>query len=415
VCVALSPERRKPLRKRLTDEFIRRAKPPTAGQLLIWDDLVTGFGARLTPNAISFIVQWRDSAGRKPRESLRPRFPQLSTAAARDLARKRLLEVLGNTEANEARELRSVVREWFERKSETTAWRPRYRVKVDALIRHYIEGEETPRVSLSPAVRKAIEDLGSTPVGSVTRSAVMRVADGIKRGAAEQFMAIGSSFYNDMFDRGVEVVNPFRNRLRVTGGRRVRSRVLTDAEFLTLWRALEEEGDPALTCFGVLAFTGCRRREATQIQWAEIDLDGATWTLPPARRKTGSRDLQPFLIHLHPFLVEALRAQPVLAGSPFVFWGRRDQRPFEFHHALMKRLRELGVEDWRLHDVRRFVRSGMARLGVSQMVAELCLGHMAKPGLVAVYDAHSYESEKREAWQKWGEHLMRLTAGGGGA
>jgi integrase len=398
---------------RLTDDLIRRAKRPTKGQALLWDDLVAGFGVRLTPNFTSFVVQWRAPGGKKkPRKSLRPRWPQLTAVKARDLARKRLGEVLAYTEAAESRELRVVTREWFERKTETAAWRPRYRAKVDALIRHYIEGEDSPFVKLSAGTRKAIEELGHRSVGKVTRSDVVRVVDGIKPGAGEQFMAIVSSFYNDMLDRGVEISNPARNRLRLLGGRRVRHRTLTDAEVLKLWRALQEEGDPARTAFAVLAFTGCRRREATQMRHSELDLEGATWTLPPERRKTGQSDPHPFVIHLHPHLVALLREQPVLEGSPFVFWGRRDQRPFEFHHALMQRLRALGIEDWRLHDVRRYVRSGMARLGISQAVGELCLGHVIGSGLVAVYDTHRYDDEKRDAWQKWGDYLVRLVGAG---
>jgi integrase len=395
------------VRKRLSDGVVRGLKPPRAGQVLVWDDLVTGFGVRITPTAKSFVVQWRDRSGKKPRESLRPRFPQLSTAAARDLARKRLTEVLGNSEATEARALRAVIREWFERKSELGAWRPRYRVKVNALIRHFVEGEESVRIKLSANTRKAIEDLGNKPVGAVTRSDVMKVADGLKPGAAEQWMAVGSMYYNDAFDRGVEVVNPFKNRLRVTGGRRVRHRLLTDSEVLTLWQAMKEEGDPALTAFMVLVYTGVRRRESTGMRWEELDLDAATWTLPADRRKTGRKDPRPFVLSLHPDVVKAIRRQPVLEGSPFVFWGRRDQRPFDFHHALVSRLEKLRIKDWRLHDVRRYVRSGMARLGISQTVAELCLGHLAG-GLVAVYDQHSYEAEKGEAWLRWGDHLRSL-------
>lgn len=392
---------------RLTDDVIARAKRPASGQALLWDDLVSGFGVRLTPQRVSFVVQWRDPDGRKPRESLRPRWPQLTAVRARELARQRLSEVVVASESAAAEPLHRSLRRWFERKTELGAWRPRYRAKVDALIRHYVEGEVSVHVKLTAGTRKAIEELGHKHVAGVTRSEIMRVVDGLKPGAGEQLMAILSAFYNDMLDRGVEVPNPARNRLRLFGGRRVRSRSLTDAEVLKLWRALEKEGDPALTCFAVLAFTGCRRREATQMQWTEVDLDAATWTLPPERRKTGRKDPHPFVIHLHPHLVTMLRKQPVLEGH--VFWGRRDRKPWEFHHALMQRLRALGIPDWRLHDVRRYVRSGMARLGVSQMVAELCLGHMAKPGLVAVYDAHSYDAEKAAAWERWGDHLCTLT------
>jgi integrase len=283
-------------------------------------------------------------------------------------------------------------------------------VKVNALIAHFIEGEESLRIKLSANTRRAIEDLGNKPVGAVTRSDVMKVADGLKPGAAEQWMAVGSTFYNDAFDRGVEVVNPFKNRLRVTGGRRVRHRVLTDSEVHLLWQAMREEGDPALTAFMVLVYTGVRRRESTGMRWEELDLDAATWTLPPERRKTGRKDPRPFVLNLHPDVVKALRRQPVLEGSPFVFWGRRDQRPFDFHHALVSRLEKLAIKDWRLHDVRRYVRSGMARLGISQAVAEQCLGHLAG-GLVGVYDQHGYVAEKRDAWLRWGDHVAQLVGG----
>ena len=201
--------------------------------------------------------------------------------------------------------------------------------------------------------------------------------------------------------------NPARNRLRVTGGRRVRSRKLSDAEFLTLWRAIQAEGDPAIGAFELLAYTGCRRREITNLQWPEVNLEAGTITLPPERRKTGKRDPEPFVINLHAAAIAAIKRQPILDGSPFVFWGRRDRRPFDFPHSVMNRIKPI-VQDWRLHDLRRYMRSGLAQLGVSQTVAEQCLGHKIG-GLVGVYDQHSYQTEMREAWLRWGEHLSRLT------
>jgi integrase len=371
--------------------------------------IVVGYGVRLTPSAVAHVVQWREPDRSKSRETL-ARWDRVLVMEGRQRARKRLSEVVALAESAASQELRVAMRAWFERKSETAAWRPRYRSKIDTTIRAYIEGEEMDRVRLTPTARAAIAELGTKAVGAVSRMDVLRVVDSIKRGTAEQLMAFLSSFYNDMFERGVEIPNPARNRLRVTGGQRVRSRILADAEFLTLWRALEVEGDPALACFMTLAFTGCRRREATQMRWAELDLERATWALPPERRKTGARDPEPFVINLHADAVEALRRQAVLEGSPYVFWGRRDERLFEFHYAIMARLRALGLKDWRLHDLRRYMRSRLGRLGVSQTVAEMCLGHLgAKGGLVGVYDRYQYLLEKKDAWLRWGDYLMALT------
>lgn len=395
---------------RLTEDVLRKSKRPAAGQVFLWDDLVAGFGVRFTPTAVAFIVQWRDSAGKKPRETLK-RWPACSVEVARDLARQRLFAVLGARGSGADVQLRLAMRTWYERESLRKGWRPRYRAKVDAIISTYFEAVENPRVNLTPTARRNVDALGRKPLAAVTRSDVLAVADHIKPGTAEQFMAIGSSAFNDFYEREWVSGNPFRNRLRVTGGRRIRHRTPTDTEFLKLWKAFKGEGDPAFAAFAILAFTGARRREVTHMQWSELDLDAATWTLQPERRKTGRKDPEPFVIHLHPTAVEIIKRQPVLEGSPFVFWGRRDKRPFDFHHALVDRLREnTAVKDWRLHDLRRFVRSGMARLGITQTVAELCLGHQsAKAGLVGVYDQHAYVSEKRDAWKRWGDSLWALT------
>ena len=394
---------------RLTDESIRKAKRPKTGQTIIPDELVAGFGIRLTPTKTSYIVTWREPDGRRPRETLRAHVGAVNVAQARDMARKRLSEVIGTAEQGAGVPLRMAMRTWFERQSELGVWRPRYRVRVDMTIAVYFEGEARERVKLTPSTSAAIANIGAKPVSSVTRSDVMRLADSLRPGTAEAVMAIGSSYYGAAFERGVVLGNPFKNRLRVTGGRRVRVRKLTDAEFLKLRRAFEVEGDPALAAFELLAYTGARRREITQLQWSEVNLEAATITLPPDRRKTGQHDPEPFVINLHPAALAAIQRQPVLEGSPFVFWGRRDKAPFDFQHSVMDRVRPI-VADWRLHDLRRYMRSGLAKLGISQTVAEQCLGHIAG-GLVGVYDQHNYASEKADAWRRWGDYLAALVAG----
>lgn len=392
---------------RLTDDSIRKAKRPQGGQDFLWDDLVQGFGIRLTPTKTSYVVTWREPDGKRPRETLRSaRVGSVNVAQARDLARKRLAEVVGNAEQGGGVPLRLAMRSWFERQTELQAWRPRYRSKVDAIVATYVEGEARERVKLTPKASAAIRELGGKPVAAVTRTDVLRVADAIKPGTAEQFMAVLSSYFNAAYEREIVTGNPARNRLRVTGGRRVRSRKLSDAEFLALWQAFKVEGDPALAAFELLAYTGCRRREITHLEWIEVDIEAATITLPAARRKTGRHDPEPFVINLHASALAIIKRQPVLEGSPHVFWGRRDKRPFDFQHSVMDRVKPI-VKDWRFHDLRRYMRSGIARLGISQTVAEQCLGHKAG-GLVGVYDQHSYEVEMADAWQRWGDHVAQL-------
>ncbi len=218
---------------RLTDDKVRDRKASHQGPGFRLGRSAFRVRGRYTATRTTFVYQWREPSGKKPRKSLKPHWPHLTVSAARDRARLKLSEVLGNPDEAAAQPLRTALRGWFDRKTELAVWRPRrYRSKVDAHIRTYVEGEANSRVRITPTVRKAIDELGHKAVGQVKRTDVLRVVDGIKRGAAEQFMAVISAFYNDMADRGVEIPNPARNRLRVTGGRRVRSRSLSDAEVL---------------------------------------------------------------------------------------------------------------------------------------------------------------------------------------
>jgi integrase len=60
-----------------------------------------------------------------------------------------------------------------------------------------------------------------------------------------------------------------------------------------------------------------------------------------------------------------------------------------------------------LHDLRRCVRTGLARQRIPEHVAELVLGH-ARRGLPGVYDQHSYAAEIREALETWAARVRAL-------
>ena len=60
-----------------------------------------------------------------------------------------------------------------------------------------------------------------------------------------------------------------------------------------------------------------------------------------------------------------------------------------------------------LHDLRRTVRTRLASLRVSDLVAEMIIGH-GRRGLQRVYDQHSYEPEMREALELWAARLMSI-------
>ncbi|ERS12835.1 site-specific integrase [Alloalcanivorax xenomutans] len=59
------------------------------------------------------------------------------------------------------------------------------------------------------------------------------------------------------------------------------------------------------------------------------------------------------------------------------------------------------------HDLRRTVRTGLARLGCPSEIVEAALGHSQK-GIEGTYNLHGYEEECREWLQRWADHLDTL-------
>jgi hypothetical protein len=65
---------------------------------------------------------------------------------------------------------------------------------------------------------------------------------------------------------------------------------------------------------------------------------------------------------------------------------------------------------WRLHDLRRTMRTGLGRLGVAPHVAELVLNHVKK-GMIAVYDKYRYQGEIATALTLWTDHVTAVVEG----
>src|ERR1700752_3383044 len=98
------------------------------------------------------------------------------------------------------------------------------------------------------------------------------------------------------------------------GRQEARQRVLSEAEIRALWEATEGLGYPAGPFVRMLLLTGQRLREVAEMQWAEIDLEKALWTIPPERMRGDAAHEIP----LAPAAVELLKALPRWNGL-FVF------------------------------------------------------------------------------------------------
>src|SRR5262249_53058610 len=144
----------------------------------------------------------------------------------------------------------------------------------------------------------------------------------------------------------------------------------------------------------LLLLTCARRDEIGGLQWHEID--GETIHLEAEDERT--KNDQDHDIPLNRMAREILAAAPRIDGCPFVFsttgttaisgWSRAK----ESLDKIMRANIEDEFEDWRIHDIRRTVATGLERLGVKQQVVEALLNHTAgsKAGITGIYQRHDY-------------------------
>jgi integrase len=188
-----------------------------------------------------------------------------------------------------------------------------------------------------------------------------------------------------------------------------RDRVLTDQELAAIIWAVRQMPWPFSGIVEFLALTGQRREEVTQLRWDELDEHFQTWCIPASRTKNGKAHI----VHL------SKQAQSVIAQCPrtsdFVF-ATSGARHFQDFASGKRELDEIcGVRDWWLHDLRRTIVSGMARKSVPPHVADKILNHQSGTisGVAAVYQRHEFLTERRDALDRWGDHVAEIVKNAG--
>ena len=191
-----------------------------------------------------------------------------------------------------------------------------------------------------------------------------------------------------------------------------RDRVLDADELRLVWRAADDLGFPFGPIVKLLILTGQRLSEVVKMEWRELDLNRALWTLPGARTKNKRLHLVP----LSPQAIEIINGLPRFLDSKFVFSPRKTALSWSSRAKtrLDRLISELNggepIPAWTLHDIRRSAASGLAGLGVNLPVIERCLNHVSGSfaGIVGVYQRYDFADEMRAAMERWGRHVEQL-------
>jgi integrase len=212
--------------------------------------------------------------------------------------------------------------------------------------------------------------------------------------------------------RRVVDASPVQLLYRPGGRERPRERSLSADELRAFLANLDSvcRSPRTAAALRILLLTGQRRGELVAARWANVDFKKKTWTIPDEDAKAGRGHVVP----LSDWAVAEFRTLKKLAKkSPFVMPAGNGTQPAAatLITRSVARCRETwkkhGVAAFTPHDLRRTCRTGLARLKIEPHIAERVLNH-APERIPGTYDVHDYLDEKREALDKWADHVKSV-------
>jgi len=186
-----------------------------------------------------------------------------------------------------------------------------------------------------------------------------------------------------------------------------RTRALSGDEIRTVWKACGD--DDYARIVRLLILTGCRREEIGGLRWSEINLDDGTITIPGERSKNHRAHTLP----LSALALDIIKAVPRREGCDFLF-GARGEGFKIWAHGKRALLASTGaMPDWRLHDLRHTVSTGMHELGIEPHYVESVLNHISghKEGDAGRYNHATYKAQMAQALARWADHVASVISG----
>jgi integrase len=382
---------------RLTKSRIDGLSPGKQDQIH-WDSEQPGLHLKVTPAGKKvFLLYYRTrEAARQQRRYKIGDYGPVTLKQARDRARALL----------------GAVAEGKDPAAERTLSRRRLNSdRVSDLVAEFLAKHVAQNRSAAETERIFNNDIlprfGSRSIHTLKKHDVIGLLEAIAdRGSpimANRTLAALRKFLNWCVARGVIDKSP-ADGAEAPGRETKRDRMLTDDELQRVLVAARQIGFPYGSIVDLLALTGQRRDEVARMTWPELDLPARTWTIPAARSKNN----KPHIVHLSDPARHLLEQLPRTGEWVFSTNGRT---PFQGFSKAKRQLDDLsGVTNWTLHDLRRTVVSGMARLGIPPQIADKVLNHQTGTisGVAAVYQRHDFLDERKSALDQWGGHVTKL-------
>ena len=298
-------------------------------------------------------------------------------------------------------------REWHARMA--SSWSPAHAGKVLALM-----------------VNDLFPYIGRTPLAELTAPELLMHARRVEaRGAIEtayRALKTAGAVFRYGVQQGYCESDPTRDLKGaiVLPAAQHRAAVTDPTKLGALLRAIDAyQGTPVVRAALALApLVFLRPGELRKAEWAEFDLDGATWTIPAARMKgrlKAKLNGPPHVVPLAPQSVAILRdLHPLTGKGRYVFPSPlTPQRPLS-DNGVLSALRRMSVpkDEMTGHGFRATARTLLVeRLGVDESVVEAQLAHAVGDSLGRAYNRTKFMAQRRDMMTKWADYLDRLRDG----
>ncbi len=291
---------------------------------------------------------------------------------------------------------------------------------IDGLIDEYIEKWAMPRKRSWKEDKRILDQdvkplWGKRKAKDITkRDVILLLEDIVKRGApiaANRTFACVRRVFNFAVERDIIPATPCTT-IKAPSKENQRDRCLSVQEIKDLWQALDNApmSEATKLALKLQLATAQRKGEVLGAEWSEIDLETRWWTIPDSKAKNGIAQRVP----LSELAIELLKAiKPLSNESPWLFPsenGKNHMRGQSIDRAVRRSdsvFEKAKIKHFTPHDLRRTAATHMTEMGISRLVVSKILNH-ADSNITAIYDRHSYDSEKKNALEAWGKKLKQM-------
>ncbi len=323
------------------------------------DAKTSGLQLRVTSTGVKTFSIYRRIKGGSPERVTLGRYPDMTIEQARREAKRISFDIADGK--NPAEVKRGC-------KAEFT---------FSELFAEYLERHSKPRKKTwaedeSKYKTYLAKPLGCKKLSAIDRRSIALIHSNISKAGrsitANRVLALTSSIFGWAISAGLWESNPAIGVKR--NKENSRDRFLQSDELPRFFKALAEEENQAIRGYILISLlTGARRSNVLSMKWADINFERAEWRIEETKNGI------PQTVALSPEAAEILRSR-LSENDVFVFPGIGKHGHLAEPTKGWKRiLKRAGIEDLRIHDLRRTLGSWQAKTGASLAIIGKSLNH----------------------------------------